>query len=215
MMENEISQLIEALRQDGVEKGRQEAKGIVAQAKGDAARIIEDARCEAERIIEAAEGRAKETMDHLSQQMALALRDLILKARTELEELLALRPLRREVGKAMADPEFVKRLIAAIATEYAKTWMAKEARQLRVEIPEEMKDEFMKNWVAMMRTELKAPMTLHMEKGIAGFGLSVEGGGGKLVMDDASIMDAIRPFVSERFHRLIDEAMAGAEAHGV
>lgn len=205
-MKGELSELIGALKQEGVKKGQDEADRIVGDGKKEAARILEEARHEADRIIGDAKKKADATMTNLDQQMSLALRDMLLKAKEELTELIALRPLREATDKTLTDPEFIKKLIFEIISKYVESRTAKGVKEeLHIVIPEDMKGQFVKEWVAMMRSELKMQATLHTEAGLRGFKLFTEGGGGELVVDTDSMLEVMRPFVSERFHRILDE----------
>lgn len=204
-MKGELAELISALKEEGVEKGRAEAQHIEAGAKKEAAKILEGARHEADQIIGDAKAKANAIMDNLDQQMSLALRDMLLKAKSELEELVALKPLRQAVSDALADPEFIKKLIFNIISHYVEKRTSRAAEELHIVIPEEMKAQFVKEWIAMMRSELETHATLHAERGIKGFKLFTEGGGGELIVDTDSMLEVMRPFVSERFHRLLDQ----------
>ncbi|MFH1830141.1 MAG: hypothetical protein ABH871_05130 [Pseudomonadota bacterium] len=204
-MKGELAELIGALKEEGVRKGHAEAERIEADAKKEAAKIIKEARNEADRIIENAKAKSKATMDNLDQQMSLALRDMLLTAKSELEELVALRPLRKATDDALADPEFIKKLIFSIISQYIEKRTSQRPEELHIVIPEDMKDKFIKEWIAMMRSELKTQATLHTEKGLRGFKLFTENAGGELIVDTDSMLEVIRPFVSERFHRLLDE----------
>jgi len=205
-LKGELAELVGALREEGVDKGKKEAERIVSDSRSEAAKIVGEARREADRIIEEAKGKASATMTNLDQQMSLALRDTLLKARDELTELVALRPLRKATDKALSDPEFLKKLIFEIISTYVKSRTAKGIKEeLHIVIPEEMKGQFVKEWVAMMRSELETHATLHAERGFKGFKLFTEAGGGELVVDTDSMLEVMRPFVSERFRRILDE----------
>lgn len=205
-MNGELSELIGALKEEGVKKGQDEAGRIIDDGKREAAKILEEARNEADRIIEDAKKRSADTMQNLDQQMALALRDMLLKAKDELTDLVALKPLRKASDKALVDPEFIKKLIFEIIRSYVETRASKGVNEeLHIVIPEEMKGDFVKQWVAMMRDELDTQATLHAEKGLHGFKLFTSKGGGELVVDTDSMLEVMRPFVSERFHRILDE----------
>ena len=58
-MENKLQQLTQKLYDEGLEKGRAEAKRLVSEAKNEAAKIIADAKAEAEAVVKAAEAKAK------------------------------------------------------------------------------------------------------------------------------------------------------------
>jgi V/A-type H+-transporting ATPase subunit E len=205
-LKGELAELIGALKEEGVDKGREEADRIVGESRREAAKIVGEARHEADRIIEGAKGKANATMANLDQQMSLALRDMLLKAKDELTELVALRPLREATDKALSDPEFIKKLIFEIISRYVESRTAKGIKEeLHIVIPEDMEGQFVKEWVTMMRSELKTQATLHTDKGFKGFKLFTEGGGGELIVDTDSMLEVMRPFVSERFRRILDE----------
>jgi V/A-type H+-transporting ATPase subunit E len=205
-LKGELAELVGALKQEGVQKGKEEGDRIVSDSRREAGKIVEEARHEADRIVEEAKGKANATMSNLDQQMSLALRDTLLKAKDELTELVAMHPLRDATDKALSDPEFIKKLIFEIISRYVKSATTGGAKEeLHIVIPEEMKGQFVKEWVAMMRSELDMRATLHAEKGFKGFRLFTEAGGGELIVDTDSMLDVMRPFVSERFRRILDE----------
>lgn len=205
-MNGELAELIGALKEEGVKKGQDEAGRIVGSSKQEAARIIDEARHEADRIIEDAKGKSAATMSNLDQQMSLALRDMLLRGKDELTELIALKPLREATDKALSDPEFLKKLIFTIISKYIDNRVSQgSSEELHIVIPEEMKSDFIKEWVAMMRKQLDTHATLHAEKGLKGFKLFTDKGEGELIVDTDSMIDVMRPFVSERFHKILDE----------
>ena len=201
----ELDRLIGALKEEGVRKGEQEADRIVANAKKEAAGIVEEARTEADAVVGEAHAKAKATLERLEQQLSLALRDFLLKAKGQLEDLIALKPLKEKAEEAFSDPEFIKKLVYEIISAYAKREIAQEARHLHITVPEKMKSEFVKEWIVMMRSELKMSATLHSEEGLLGFKIYAEREGGQLVVDADSLMEMLRPFVSERFHYILDK----------
>ena len=201
----ELDRLIGALKEEGVKKGEQEADRIVANAKKEAAEIVEGARTEADAIVGEAHAKSQVTLERLEQQLSLALRDFLLKAKVQLEDLIALKPLRERAAKAFSDPEFIKKLVYEIISSYAKREIAQEARHLHITVPEKMRGEFIKEWITMMRSELKMSATLHSEEGLLGFKIYAEGEGGQLVVDADSLVEMLRPFVSERFHYILDK----------
>lgn len=201
----ELNRLIGALKEEGVKKGEQQADQIVANARKEAARIVEEARTEADAIVGEAHSKAQTTLERLEQQLSLALRDFLLKAKGQLEDLIALKPLREKAAEAFTDPAFVKKLVYEIISSYAKREIAQEARHLHITIPEKLEREFVKEWIAMMRSELKMSATLHTEEGLLGFKIYAEGEGGQLVVDADSLVETLRPFVSERFHYILDQ----------
>ena len=210
-MKDELARLIEAVKEEGVGKGREARDRMISDANSEATKIAGDAREEADRIVADAHNKSAAVMKNLDQQMSLAMRDLILKAKNELEKLVALNPLRKEVAGAMSDPEFMKKLIFKIISDFTKQRTSKEQSQLHIVIPEDMKKGFLKEWLAMMRSDLDVHATLHAEKGLEGFKLFREGAGGELIVDTDSMIDIMRPFVSERFRRMLEQEAGTAD----
>lgn len=205
-LKGELAELIGALKDEGVKKGKDEAERIVGDARSEAASILEKAHREADEILGNAKAKAAATMKNLDQQMSLALRDMLLKAKDELTELVALKPIRNATDKALSDPDFIKKLIFMIISKYVESRVMQGSREeLHIVIPEEMKGDFVKEWIAMMHKELDLSAMLHADKGLRGFKLFTEKGGGELIVDTNSMMEVMRPFVSERFHRILDE----------
>lgn len=199
----ELQNLISALREEGVEKGEKEACEIVEAAKREGARVIDEARTQAERIEEEAHAKAKNTMERLESQLELALRDFLLKARGELLEVLALDPIRKEAKKALSDADFMKTLIVRMVEGYET---AGEMSNVDITIPDEMKKEFTENWIQMMKDKLNIAVTIKGEKGIDGFSISGVTGG-MTITDSASLVEALRPFISEKFQYILDKGV--------
>jgi len=199
---SELSGLIDALRDEGVDRGRKEADEIIEKAKKEAARIIESARGEGDTIVEEAHAKSKETIDRLEQQLTLAIRDFLLKAKVKLEKLIALKPLREKASDALSDPDFLKKLIYEIVQ--ASEDKGADERTVRVTVPENVKKEFVGDWIKMMRNELDVSTIISEEAKLVGFKMSVSGKGGELIVDPDSIIEILRPLVSEKFRYILD-----------
>ena len=197
----ELSNLINALRDEGVDKGRREADDIVEEAKKEAARIVEAARSEADGIVEDAHAKSKKILNQLDQQLALAIRDFLLKAKVKLEKLIALKPLREKASEALSDPDFLKKLIYEIVASSGKD---DGNKSVHVTIPEEMKKDFVDEWINMMRNELNVSAIISEEAKLVGFKMTMSGQGGELIVDPDSIVGVLRPLVSEKFRYILD-----------
>ncbi len=79
-----VQALIERLRAEGVEAGRQEAEEILAKARAQAERILADAQAEAERLVAQARQTQAQLESATRQALALAMRDAKLRLREEL-----------------------------------------------------------------------------------------------------------------------------------
>ncbi|MBT3181525.1 MAG: hypothetical protein HN337_03335 [Deltaproteobacteria bacterium] len=203
---DELANLIGALRQDGVEKGNEEALKIIEDAKKESARMLDEGRSKADQVLKDARDNAKNTLERLETQLDLALRDFILKAKGELQDLIALKPIREFTDKSLSDPEFIKKLILEMLSEDMKAKSASESRGASITIPKSMEKEFTEEWIGMMKKELNLLVKVHAEDGILGFKISMEGEGGMQIVDPKAIVESLKPFVSEKFQYILERS---------
>lgn len=109
-----VQQLIDRLKEEGVERGQSEAETIINAARQEAASILDKARREAEDIVENARKEADRTRHSGGEAVRLAGRDAILKLTEELR-LDFESKLQRLVGHSLKDTKFLKKLIQEIA----------------------------------------------------------------------------------------------------
>jgi len=203
---DELANLIGALRQDGVEKGNEEASKIVEDAKKESARMIDEARTKSDQVLKDARDKAQNTLDRLETQLDLALRDFVLKAKGELQDLIALKPIRELTDKSLSDPEFMKKLILLMLSEDKETKKTGEPRGVNITIPKNMEKEFTDEWVGMMKKELNLLVKVDAEDGLLGFKISMDGDGGMQIIDPQSIVESLKPFVSEKFQYILERS---------
>ncbi|HPW45740.1 MAG TPA: hypothetical protein PKU96_05165 [bacterium] len=202
---NDLAGLIDVLKKDGIARGREEAEKVLNDAKVESARIIYEARTEAELIMNAAAKKSSDTMERLETQLELALRDFKLKAKSELEDLIAINPLREKVKGVMMDADFLKELISKMMDVFLKGEGAQGAKHISLTVPDELRGKFIGEWINMMRERIDSAITLHSELSLFGFKISVDDRGGLRITDADAIVDALKPFITERFHYLLDK----------
>jgi V/A-type H+-transporting ATPase subunit E len=109
-----VQELVDRLRQDGVTEGRKEAERLLEEARRKAAEILEAAQREAAAIREDAEKASKRLQAAGEDGLRLAVRDSLLRLRTEIEDRFVAH-LGRLVSGKLRDPEFFERLLLSIA----------------------------------------------------------------------------------------------------
>jgi V/A-type H+-transporting ATPase subunit E len=109
-----VQELIDQLRQKGVEQGREEADALVADARQKAVEILDKARQEAEQICSAARQEAERTRQAGEEALRLAGRDAVLKLREAVGEDFE-KKVQCLVSHTLGDQEFLKKLILEIA----------------------------------------------------------------------------------------------------
>ena len=110
-MAEEIQNLLEKIKRDGVEKANAEATVILEKAKADAKAIMEKAEADAKAITEKAEADAKDYAARAEETISQAARDTILKVEQSVTSLLT-GLLAKNVNAALSDPAVVAPLVA-------------------------------------------------------------------------------------------------------
>ncbi len=204
----ELNKLIATLRYEGVEKGESEKKEIIEGAQQKADSIIENAKLEAEKLLKNAKQQIEEENKRMHSQMQLAMRDFLLHAKSELEQLITLKPFQETTANAMSDIGFIKQLIESISLQYLQALGKTASEQMSVEVPESMKIQLEKELFAQIKENLPKNIEIIGKKGVAGLKFKSEKEGATLVVDSNSLTNALLPYISERFHKLLDNSNA-------
>ncbi|WP_431023779.1 ATPase [Halomonas sp. H5] len=109
-----IQTLLDTLREQGVEAGRQEATRLIEEAQARADWMLRQAREEAEQLRREAEAEAETLREAGQQALRLAFRDLCLTAKDTFSRQFA-GELQTLVGEALSSPEILARLMLAAA----------------------------------------------------------------------------------------------------
>jgi len=118
-MTQDLQQLLDTIRRDGVEKARAEAADIVAEAKKKAADIVAEGERQAQAAREAARRDADTFAQRSSDAVRQAARDLMLGVEREITELLT-QVLATDVKTALADPA----RLATLAEQAVRAYLA-------------------------------------------------------------------------------------------
>jgi V/A-type H+-transporting ATPase subunit E len=194
-----VDALVERLHRDGVDAGRQEAARLVDTAKQDAARII--ATAQAERDLLLTEARQKVDALRRSSQAALdlALRDVTLKLRETLAQLLAER-LGARVRAALDDPALVAELIGHAARALTGAGEA----SAEVGPHDAMADKLGQLADLLARDLADAAPTLRLGDGAAGVVLRRAGADVAIDLTDETVTALLFTQLQPRFRRIFE-----------
>jgi len=110
-----VQDLIDQLQEQGVERGKQEAEKIVADARHQADTTLQAASAEAERILSHAREEARRTKAAGEDALRLACRDAVLKLQEAIGQDFESK-VRRLVSHTLGDQKFLRELILAVAS---------------------------------------------------------------------------------------------------
>lgn len=128
-----VEALIDRLRQQGVEQGRDEAERIIAEARKRAAEIERAAETKAREIVDGAMQKADRLKTGGREALRVAMRDTVLRLRTELTETIS-DNVRRLITTEMDKEDFLRQLILDVAGQVRERAGIDEGENVKVKV---------------------------------------------------------------------------------
>ena len=150
-MENKIQELTDKIYREGVEKGNEEAKRLVSNAREEAAKILEEARKEAEAIVAVARKEAAETAENTQSEIKLFAGQAVNALKTEITSLLTNQVVSEAVKGFVADKDYLNKFIVSLAGQ----WVANEPIVISTADAEGLKKYFAANAKAVLDKGVK------------------------------------------------------------
>lgn len=130
-----VEQLIERLRQEGVEAGEKQAREIIEQAEKRADMIVQQAQLEAEKILNETHQQSRAIRQAGEDALKLATRDAVIKLRDTLLNSFS-QEVARTVSQKMEDEELLVRLIIELAGTVRQSMALDERQAVEIYLPE-------------------------------------------------------------------------------
>ena len=191
-----LSELTDKIYAEGVEKGKEQASAIVAEAEQKAAAIIAAAEKEAAQKLEAAKAAAAELDKNTRSELKLYAEQSVNAIKTEVTNLLTDKLAADSAKAATADAKFMQKLIADLAAELAKggdvVIEAKDAEALK------------KYFAANAKTLLNKGVEIKEVKGIkTAFAIAPKQGGYKFAFGDDEFIAYFKEFLRPQLIELL------------
>ena len=141
-MENKLQELTQKLYTIGVEKAKNEADIIIAEAQKKAVQIIQNAEAEAETIIGNAKNESAELKKKTESELKLSSKQVIATIKNQITNLVVQDLLAKDIDKSLTDTDFIRTMIELMV----KKWQPDDAQSIDLQIilPQEKKDNFNK-----------------------------------------------------------------------
>lgn len=136
-MSNKLQELTEKLYNEGLSKGKEEGEQLLARAREEAERIVAEAHKRAEVIVNEAERQAADLKEKTASDVRMASAQCLQATKKDIENLLVGAVSAGPVDKALSDPDFLKKIITAVAERFS----ASESSDLALVLPVSLKDE--------------------------------------------------------------------------
>ena len=199
-MSDKLQELTEKLYIQGLSKGKEEGKLLLSRAREEADRIVSDARTQAAAIISDAEKQAADLKDKTASDLKMASAQCLQATKKDIENLLVNAIGAAPAGKQLSDPDFLKKIIEAVATRFS----AEQSADLSLLLPASLKQE-LEPWVeGELRKKLGSGLKADFTKKIAGgFFIGPKDGGWFVSMTDETFSKLLAEYLRPVTRKLL------------
>ncbi len=204
-MDSKLQELTKKLYDEGLQKGRSEADGVVAKAKAEAAKILESAKAEAAAIVSAAEEKAADLAKNSLTEISLAGRQALTKIKAEIENAVVTKSIEAGVKSAVVDGAFISEMMLSVA----KGWSGADSGVVTLEalLPEAEKSKLDKAIKSSSAALLKAGVEVGYSAQVkSGFKIGEKGGGYYISFSEEDFDALMRTYLRARVSELLFKA---------
>ena len=163
-MQNKLQELTDKLYEEGLSKGKEEGAKIVENALKEAERILAEARQNAGQIREEAEKSAAEMKSKVESDLKMASAQTLQATRQDIENLVIAKVSDAKVAESLAEPDFLKKIILAVAEKFS----TQDAADMNLILPESLKAQLEPFVKGELARALGKEVTAAFSKKIAG-----------------------------------------------
>lgn len=193
---DKIQELTSKLYAEGVEKGKQEAEKIIAEANVQKKQILDEATAKAQEIIATAEKQSAEMRSHTEAELKLFAAQAIEALKTEITNLITDKLASDNVKAAMQDQTFIQKIIV----ELVRNWSKNEKLTIGVQNSKELETYIASNAKDILDKGLK----IESVNGIkSGFTLSPEDGSYKVKFGEEEFIEYFKEFLRPQVQKLL------------
>lgn len=199
-MSQNLKDLLEKIKQEGIKLGEENRKAIESKAKQDAEKIIENAKKEAEKIIAAAKGNAEKTKLNGEATLKQASRDLFLSLKEEIKKLLN-KIVSSEINKTMSQEE-----VQDILSNLIEKYISKngDLSDIKVVLKKDDLDKIKQHFIARLKEKIKDGIEFKPSTNInAGFYISFDKGKSYFDFTDEGLTETLCVFLNPELSKLI------------
>ena len=199
-MPNKLQELTDRLYNEGLSKGKEEGELLLANARKEAEETIAKAKLEAESIVAAAEKKAAELASKAESDVKTASEQCLQATKKDIENLLTNALCSEKVSDALADPDYIKKIISTVAEKFSTT----ESADLSLILPASLQDT-LEGWV---KTELgktlgKTVKAEFSKKVSGGFSIGPADGSWYVSLTDETFKELIAEFLRPATRKLL------------
>jgi len=199
-METSVKGIIEKIKKEGVEKAREEAAAIIANANEESRRILKEAREKEAAIMKEAEKEAEKMRTNAQAAIRQAARDAKLGLRASITALFD-SVMKREISRAL-DQETIKKMMVLLSEKFDP---GKEGG-IEAMLGEKDKKDLQEIFAAALGREMASGVTLSCSKEITGgFRIGKKDEGVYYDFTDEAISEALGTFLNKGILSILSE----------
>jgi len=193
---DKIQELTSKLYSEGVEKGKEEAERVIAEAKAREQQLLNEAEAKANAIIATAQKQQAELKRHTEAELKLYAAQSAEALKTEIINLVTDKLAALNVKAAMEEKSFMQKIIV----ELVRDWSKNETLTIGVQDPKELESYIASNVKNLLDKELK----IESVNGIkTGFTLSPEDGSYKVRFGEDEFIAYFKEFLRPQIQKLL------------
>ena len=197
---DKLQELTQKLYEEGLAKGKQDGEALLQKAQSEAEGIVKQAQEEAEAILAKARKDAEDFKVKVEGDVKMAAQQAVQATRTDIENLVVSKVVDGTVDKALANEDYIKGIITAVAQKFS----ADEPADLSLILPESLKkalEPFVKNELGKLLG--KGVDATFSKKVAGGFKIGPKDGGYFVSLTDDTFKDLIGSYLRPATKKLL------------
>jgi V/A-type H+-transporting ATPase subunit E len=197
---DKLQELTQKLYDEGLAKGKQDGEAFLQKAQAEAEGIIKQAKEEAEAILAKARKEAEDFKVKVEGDVKMAAQQSVQATRTDIENLVVAKTVDATVDKALANEDYIKGIITAVAQKFS----ADEPADLSLVLPESLKsalEPFVKNELGKLLG--KGVEAAFSKKVAGGFKIGPKDGGYFVSLTDDTFKELIGSYLRPATKKLL------------
>ncbi len=197
-MSVQLKELLEKIKQEGVQEAEQQADRIRKQAEKEASRIVATAKKEAASYLEKAKAEASQFEAASIEAIKQAGRDLVLSVQSEIKRLVET-ILLTEIREGL-DRKLLKDALLALL----QAWGKDRTEQVQIQLPEKSADDIRKYILSKLKTEVKRGVEIIPSAQVgAGFRIAEKDGSAYYDFTDRGLTEYIMEYLNPKLTELL------------
>jgi V/A-type H+/Na+-transporting ATPase subunit E len=203
-MSQQVQELIDKIKSEGIEASEQKAEEIIANANQEARKIIDDAKAKGEYLLRDAKEEVKKMEASTNMALKQSARDTLLSLRKEVESILQ-KIVSNEVNEALT-PENLSSILGEVIDKSLQDKTTATNIQMALNSQDLQKIE--KSFSAKLKDQIKQSVTFQSSDDISkGFTISYDEGKSCFDFTDESLAAYLSSYLNERVADLVKESV--------